>query len=242
MKSNTKLHSLIKLRHLKKASQNNWEMLNNTKQMVRGIVSDVKKIMEEYGHDEAKAQFSSDTKLFFGHIDEMQKSLNAFGLFLQKEKSINIRKSFEKFKDTIEAISNLFDRIASYPDSYFENLEKNEWREIWEVIKSNLFVVQGVGESAYIKSLMIENFTDLETDLLTNEIVKHIPQSFSLLESDKYKQEYLQAVEEIEQESNAKDNLWDRFLNVLAGNIPFQQTPEERVMMRRWLEGEKGEL
>ena len=55
--------------------------------------------MEEYGHDEAKAQFSSDMKLFFGHIDEMQKSLNAFGLFLQKEKSINIRKSFEKFKD-----------------------------------------------------------------------------------------------------------------------------------------------
>ena len=47
--------------------------------------------------------------------------------------------------------------------------------------------------------------------------------------------EYVQAVKEIEEESSAKDNLWDRFLNVLAGNIPFNQTPEERVMMRRWL-------
>lgn len=88
----------------------------------------------------------------------------------------------------------------------------------------------------------MEEFNNTEVDLLTNEIVKHIPESFNLLEADKYKKEYLQAIKDIEQEGNAKDNLWDRFLNVLAGNIPFKQTPEERVMMSRWLDGEKGEL
>ena len=45
-----------------------------------------------------------------------------------------------------------------------------------------------------------------------------------------------------EEEANKKDNLWDRFLNLLAGNIPFKQTPQERVMMMRWVNGEKGEL
>jgi ABC-type lipoprotein export system ATPase subunit len=102
--------------------------------------------------------------------------------------------------------------------------------------------MQGIGESAYIKSLMMKNFNKSEVDTLTNEIIKHIPQSFNLLDADKYKQDYLQAVKEIKQENNAKDNLWDRFLNILAGGIPFKQTPEERVMMRRWIDGERGEL
>jgi hypothetical protein len=45
-----------------------------------------------------------------------------------------------------------------------------------------------------------------------------------------------------QEEANKKDNLWDRFLNLLAGNLPFKQTPQERVMMMRWVNGEKGEL
>jgi hypothetical protein len=31
-------------------------------------------------------------------------------------------------------------------------------------------------------------------------------------------------------------------LNVIAGAIPFEQSPAERVMMQRWVNGEKGEL
>lgn len=50
------------------------------------------------------------------------------------------------------------------------------------------------------------------------------------------------SAKKMEEEANKKDNLWDRFLNVLAGGMPFKQSPAERVMMRRWLEGEKGEL
>jgi hypothetical protein len=50
------------------------------------------------------------------------------------------------------------------------------------------------------------------------------------------------ALAQMEEEANKKDNLWDRFLNLLAGNIPFKQTPQERVMMMRWVNGEKGEL
>lgn len=67
-------------------------------------------------------------------------------------------------------------------------------------------------------------------------------QQFIALIKFKYLSDYLQAAKEIEEESGRDGNLWDRFLNFLAGNIPFKQTPEARVMMRRWLEGELGEL
>jgi hypothetical protein len=242
MSSNKHLHSVIKLRHLKNASQNNWEMLSNTRKMVGTIISEAHQLMNKFGKTTAKEQFATDGKCLATNISDIQQSLNDFKQFIQDPKSIDPEIAFQKFNNTLERTNELFDSISSYPDIYFKDMDITEWSDTWKVIKSNMTIVQGLGESAYIKSLMIKNFNDEEVDKLTKEIVRYIPQTFNLLEADKYKQEYLQAVKEIEQESNAKENLWDRFLNVLAGAIPFKQTPEERVMMRRWLDGEKGEL
>ena len=242
MESSSQLHVIIKLRHLKKASQNNWEMLANTKKMVGSFITEARQLMSNYGKSEGKEQFEIDANSLSVKINGVQESLNDFYQFILNNESIDIESSFQKFSQDLEDTENLFKTISSYPSTYFLNMDVSEWKEIWTVIKSNLTIIQGLGESAYLKSLMIKNFSNSEADALTEEIVKHIPQSFNLLEADKYKQEYMQAVEEIEQESNAKLNLWDRFLSVLAGVVPLKQTPEERVMMRRWLDGEKGEL
>jgi hypothetical protein len=69
-----------------------------------------------------------------------------------------------------------------------------------------------------------------------------MPQSYHIEDAIQYKKEYLTALAQMQEEADKKDNLWDRFLNLLAGNIPFKQTPQERVMMMRWVNGEKGEL
>lgn len=37
----------------------------------------------------------------------------------------------------------------------------------------------------------------------------------------------------IKEEAGKQANLWDRVLNVIAGAIPFEQSPAERVMMQR---------
>ena len=242
MKNNHQLHSIIKLRHLKNASQNNWEMLHNTQKMVNRMVTDANIIMENYGDDAAKERFAVDEKNLANKVAKIQELLSDFHLFINGAKTIEVEESFKFFNSLLEETIAIFNTIASYPESSFVRRGANEWSEIWSVIKSNLSIIQGVAESAYIKSLMIEKFNKTEVDTLTNVIVKHIPQSFNLLQADRYKEEYLHAVKEIEQESKAKENLWDRFLNVLAGGIPFQQSPDERVMMRRWLEGERGQL
>lgn len=38
----------------------------------------------------------------------------------------------------------------------------------------------------------------------------------------------------------AQINLWDTFLDILAGGV--HQSPSEHVMMERWIEGEKRDL
>jgi hypothetical protein len=89
---------------------------------------------------------------------------------------------------------------------------------------------------------MIADLSSEEADELTRTIIQHIPRSFSLAEADRYEQDYLAAMDQIKEDAAKKSNLWDRFLNILAGLVPFEESPAERVMMQRWLNGEKGEL
>ena len=79
-----------------------------------------------------------------------------------------------------------------------------------------------MSEAAYLRAQMIEEFSKKELDKLTKTIVSYIPKSFSLVEADKYEKEYIEAMEMIKLESSKKDNLWVRFLNLLAGAIPFE--------------------
>jgi hypothetical protein len=87
---------------------------------------------------------------------------------------------------------------------------------------------------------MIEEFAPGEVDELTDTILKNMPMRYSMEEAVQYEKEYMQAYEELKRQAKEKKNLWDRFLDILAGGT--QQTPAEMVMMQRWVNGEKGDL
>lgn len=87
---------------------------------------------------------------------------------------------------------------------------------------------------------MIEKYTPKELNKITQLVLNQIPENFTFEEADKYEEDYLKAVQELKSEFRPKKNLWDKFLDVLAGGT--HQSPSERVMMKRWLEGEKQDL
>lgn len=240
--SNDSLNAIIKLRHLSKSIKTNWKTLEETKENVFNIIEEAGLLMKNYGSTIGKSKYQVDAETLQKKIAFAQNSLNEFYAFIIKGKKIESEKQYHTFMKNLDETKLIFEKIGAYPKENFSNLNPDEWKDIWEVVMSNIYIVQGVGEAAFMKVRMLENFNQQESDLLTSEIVKHIPESFSLLEAAKYKDDYLKAVKEIEEEANKNDHLWDRFLNILAGGIPFKQTPAERVMMSRWLEGEKGEL
>ena len=239
---NESLHAAIKLRHLTASAKNNWQILNNTKNFVQSIIAEANHLMSEYGSENGQKMYKRDYQNLSNELSSAQAQLDKFAAFIRLETKMDIEDAWNIFNKAQDEMSVIFSRISNYSGEAFTKAVSSDWKDTWDVIKSNLYTVRGVGETAYIEVKMIAEFGRKDADELTARIVRHIPQSFNLLEADKYKADFLQAVKEIEEESGKKDNLWDRFLNFLAGNIPFKQTPEERVMMRRWLDGEKGEL
>jgi hypothetical protein len=87
---------------------------------------------------------------------------------------------------------------------------------------------------------MIERYTPDELNAITKIIADQVPLDFTYEEAVEYQNDYYKALVNFKKEFKEEKNLWDKFLDILAGGT--HQPPSERVMMERWLDGEKGEL
>ena len=240
--NNKNLETLIKLRHLSEGLNSNWEALNTAKVKVAHLLDEANNIVKMFGSDLGKSKFQEDVNLIASLKDKIESQLAYFKNKIESQSSRDSSEIYKDFLSNTESISDLFAKIGKYPDDYFSGMNSADWFVVWAVIQSNIYTVQGIGHSAFVQLQMFENFSKQEIDDLTKEIIKYIPKSYHIEDAIQYKQEYMTALAQMEEEANKKDNLWDRFLNLLAGNIPFKQTPQERVMMMRWVNGEKGEL
>lgn len=95
-------------------------------------------------------------------------------------------------------------------------------------------------DSSRVLLQLIERYTPEELNAITKIIVDKIPLDFTYEEAVEYQQDYYKALVNFKAEFKEEKNLWDKFLDILAGGT--HQPPSERIMMERWLEGEKGDL
>jgi hypothetical protein len=87
---------------------------------------------------------------------------------------------------------------------------------------------------------MIARYSPDELNKITKIIVDQIPLEFTYEEAVTYQKDYYKSLIDFKQEFKEDKNLWDKFLDILAGGT--HQPPSERVMLERWIEGKKGEL
>jgi len=116
-----------------------------------------------------------------------------------------------------------------------------QWEK--EFSKHEIALVQSIishVESCRVLLQMIERYTPDELNAITKIIVDQIPLDFTYEEAVEYQNDYYKALVNFKKEFKEEKNLWDKFLDILAGGT--HQPPSERVMMERWLDGDKGDL
>jgi len=238
---NPEIRAAIKLRHLAEALSNNWEQLATIGNGVKRSISEAGAYMKANGDEANQNQFDAIEKNMAGEIAGIEGMLTQAAEQL-KSNSIDAPLNWSTVQVHLDHVAQQFEMLKALPATGFKKGTAADWKDIWHVVGSNLEAVRGICASAYIKARMLADLSTEEIDELTATIVKHIPMNYSISEADKYAADHMQAMEQIKADSSAKSNLWDRFLNVLAGVVPFEESPAERVMMQRWIDGERGEL
>lgn len=239
---NPKLRSAIKLRHLVEAISTDWQLIATIQGSVNKQLQQAESLAEQYGDSAFQGEFNTLLAALRDHMKGVVAQLEQAKAALAQGGPIDPAMDWTGMQTRLRAAEDVFRRMSDLPFATTDGANAQDWKTLWKVVRSNLDAVQGLCSAAYLKARMIADLGKDEAEALTATILQHIPRSFSLTEADQYERDYLAAMDQIKEDASKKTDLWDRVLNIIAGAIPFEESPAERVMMQRWINGEKGAL
>lgn len=157
----------------------------------------------------------------------------------QKEKDVNLD-PWQQLNLHITALKAYSKNSSSSGTAMLPEAFHPEWEMEYVHPETTLLesLVEKV-ESSRVLLQVIERYTPDELNSLTKIIVDHVPSDFTYEEAVEYQKDYYKALHNFKNEFKKEKNLWDKFLDILAGGT--HQLPSEGAMMERWLDGEEAE-
>lgn len=168
-------------------------------------------------------------------INEVLKSANDK---VAKQDKADFSQSWQKLDADLEKLRQSYLEMAQFGLENATETEQTDWQtNIAQFETTILPALVSHVETCKVELQMVEKYTPDQLNQMTQAILAKIPDDFTFEEADKYEQDYLKALADYEQEFSTDKNWWDTFLDILAGGT--HQSPEERVMLQSWVEGEK---
>lgn len=237
---NPTLRAAIKLRHLSDALRSDWALIDQARQRMDEKLKQAEEIAAHHGDAAFRAEFDGQLVQLRNAQRQVVDLLRNATDMLKTGASPEV--NWPHMQEHLQQVSTRFQEMASLPLAAPDSAGQADWQTLWQVMGADLDAIRGLCTAAYFKSRLVTELGAVDADALTTTILHHIPHQYSITEAERYERDYLDAMEAIKAEAGKKANLWDRVLNIIAGAIPFEQSPAERVMMQRWVDGEKGDL
>lgn len=236
---NPVISAIVSIRHLAKAIQYNWSAMESNAEDLETLMRTLNKLVISYGSEHTKEEWIAILQKYYENISSLKAILIHVKAKIKAKDSDGVTDKWNEYELYALAISSNYTQLEAIGEKCLPEVEINNWKTSWTKLRTIHTNIKNEAAACYLQLKMIEAYTPAEIDTLTQTILKHIPINYSETEAHQYTDEYMDAFEAIKQEASQKKNLWDKFLDLLAGGI--EQTPAQRVMMQRWVNGEKGD-
>lgn len=237
---NPAIKAVVSIRHFAQAAVDNWNVIKSSGETLKTKLEEATNMVDDYGSDETRKEWNHELKKCFKERESLQKIMANAVSKIKGKSSENLTEEWNKYPNYVVKIEQCYNHLIELGTKCLPEKEKDKWDSLWGNILSTHQKMKNEAEASSLQLKLIEDYDPKEIDELTKTILKHIPFKYSVEDAHKFTEEYLQAYEDIKKEASQKKNLWDKLLDILAGGT--EQAPEQRVMMQRWVNGEKGEL
>ncbi len=235
---NPKLRTLLSIRHFDKALEMHFEQLKALETQLSITQKNALSVIEnncsatDVGNWKSAQQACNDAvELIHKMVQKLhQKIANKDRTHLSE-----IWTTFLVLEKTLKQSFRATEKMgyALLPKSVHPHWQKDVCN--FEAVILPLIIAQS--EACKIELQLIETYTPKEIAEITQTVANHIPEDFTFEQADKYERDYLKAIAEMKKEVTKKKNTWVQFLNLLTGGT--YQSASERMMMQRWVNGEK---
>ncbi len=237
-KEDIQLRAIVKIRNLVLTAEQEWNQLQSKGRAIDIKTNEAIALIRPLVSGDEVTKWSETIQEYTRIIGLLKEGMMQTRTFISEKNAEKALEEWDKNQAHAQSIRNVIDQMKSMGDGVIHSEDgKTQWREIWHHVDDELKAIGELVDSSRVKLSLVKELTPDEVDELTDTILKNMPKNYSEAEAEKYKEEYLDAYEEIKVRASRKKNLWDKFLDILAGGK--EQSAEEQVMMKRWLDGER---
>ena len=233
------IEAVVLIRHYALAVSNNWSSMKAVGAVLKDDIEKATDLVEMYGSDTTKQQWSMELIDFNATKSQLQEIMNQTISRIRNKSAEGLLEGWNKYYGYVPKLESRYQRMKELGLAVVPENKKAEWMGLWNGIQAAHTKMGEEAEAIGIQLGLMEQCSPAEVDELSDTILKHIPVKYSKEEAHKYTDEYMAAYKQLKEDASQKKTLWDRFLDILAGGM--QQTPAQRVMMQRWVDGEKGD-
>lgn len=238
---NSGIIALLSIRNFSQVLESDYVLLIKIEKDLVQMNRRALAVIETHAPAESQDNWKAILAAVSANVIGINTVLYTVGERLSKKTVADSADLWEQFNFHLEALKKEYAQLKDSGVLILPETEHLKWNnEVFNVEGSALQLVVSHAELCRLKLQMLEKYTPEELTSINKMILDHIPTGFNFEEAYNYQKKYLEALVDFTKELQSEKNLWDKFLDVLAGGT--HQPPSEHVMMKKWLEGEKGDL
>jgi len=231
------LKLLMSIRHFHKDLDNYISHVESATREVNSVYEKGISMLEQSATEENRKQWEEV-------MNEIRVDTNQLNqvLVIARERTEN-REGFDfpihwkDFENRLKDLKNSAQSFENMGARLLEGDNKTRWESEISVFESR--IEPEILKNARAARLIFEFMFKYDAEGLDRiaEIVnRNVPENTAEMDSKDLEASYLKALREFQQEFKPQ-NLWDVFLEILAGGV--HPSPSERVMLEKWTDGEQ---
>jgi hypothetical protein len=235
------LRALLAMRDSGHGLEKHYAQVLKIENLVKQLAKDTFAIVEGLHAPELieKLRFSLDG--VNEAVLSITKALNAVKEKIVQKNRSDSTELWRRFDVKIDALKEAFVQLEAMGLDILPENSHLDWKNSIDYFRAKLLpTIFQFARSCRVETEMLERYTAEEMTFIAQIVHDKIPDSFNVDEAEEYEKDYLSALKDFKKEFSEEKNLWDTFLDILAGGT--HQSPSEHVMMERWIEGEKRDL
>ena len=238
---NPGLRALLSIKHFGTTLQKDYAHLLQIEKDLEELNKTGLLIIEAHAEPEAGESWKHSATAITNAVNGIKDILNTVKENIEKKETNGFAEPWQQLDLLVKQLKEATKNSISMGYKLLPETQFVKWQNEFEDVKKPLVqsLVDHV-DSCRILLQMIERYSPDELNKITKIIADQIPPDFTYEEAVVYQKDYYKALVNFKKEFKEEKNLWDRFLDILAGGT--HQSPSERVMLERWIEGEKGDL
>lgn len=212
------------------------ETENATSEMIsvyeKGIL-----ILENFAGTEFKKQWEEQFNEVLVDANQLNQVINIANDHRDEREKFDFEQHWKNFDTRLKELKESANKFEALGSRVLSGAEKSNWEAEIRVFESKTEpIIRKNAEGMKLIFGFMYKYTSENLARITEIVNRHIPENSFELNPKELESQYVKAFKEFQREFQPQ-NLWDSFLELLAGGV--HPSPSERVMFEKWIEGEQ---